>query len=112
MGVEEEEGDRSHLHLPDGNVDGRLDQGDLHHKLPAVVACHPENRCGVAVQHLGDVLLPPVRFHVLVKVTFGVHEPDGNHRHAEIARCFDVVAREDSEPARVERERVVQPELA
>ncbi len=112
MGIEEIERDTPDLHLPDRDIDRWVDQGDLHHKLPAVVARHPENRRGVAVQDLSDVLLPPVPLHVLVEVSFCVHEPDGDHRQPEIACRFDVVAGKDAEPPCIERERVVQPELA
>ncbi|KAF5038472.1 hypothetical protein DSECCO2_553960 [anaerobic digester metagenome] len=112
MGIEEVERDAPHLHLPDRDIDGGLDQGDLHHKVPAVLVEHPEDRCGVAVEDLSDVLLPPVPLDVLVKVALGVHEPDGDRRDAEVARRLDVVAGKDAEPPRVEGKRVMEPELA
>ncbi|KAF5029252.1 hypothetical protein DSECCO2_650510 [anaerobic digester metagenome] len=112
MGVEEVERDAPHLHLPDRDVDRGVDQGNPDNKVPAIVIEHPEDRRGIAVQDLRDVLLPAVRLHMLVEVSLGVHEPDGDHRHTEVARCLDVVACEDAKPPRIERERVVQPELA
>ncbi len=103
MGIEEVERDTPHLHLPDRNVDGRVEQRDLDHELAAVIVENPEDRGGIAIQDLGDVLLPPVRLDMLVKITLGIHEPDSDRRHAEIARCFDVIPGEDAKPPRVER---------
>ncbi len=112
MGVKEVEGDTPHLHFPDGNVDRRINQGNLHHNLFAIIVQHPENGGGITVQDLGDVPLPAVRLDVLMEIPLGIHKPCRYRRDAEVARRLYVVTRQDPEPSRIERERLMQPELA
>src|SRR5262249_11445517 len=47
----------------------------------------------------------------LPEVTPAVEEPDGDGRHAEIRRRLQVVARENTEPAGVNRKTLVETEL-
>ena len=57
------------------------------------------------------LLLPAVGVEPLTKVALVVIEPDAHERNAEIGRALQVIAGEDAEPARVDRERLVKAEL-
>ncbi len=57
------------------------------------------------------LLLPRVRRERLPEESLAVEDPDPDERHAEVARGLEVVAREDAEAARVDREHLGQPEL-
>ena len=46
-----------------------------------------------------------------MEVPLGVHEPDADERHAQVARFLAVVARQDAEAAGVDGERLVEREL-
>ena len=47
----------------------------------------------------------------LPEITLVVVQPDADQRHAEIGRRLDVIARQDAEAARVDRQRLVQAEF-
>src|SRR5207253_7751945 len=47
----------------------------------------------------------------LLEVAAAVEESDPDERDAELSRPFQVVAREDAEPARVDRQTLVDAEL-
>ena len=57
------------------------------------------------------LVLAAVGVEPLPEVALVVVEADANQRHAEIGRRLDVIAREDAEAARVDRQRLVQAEL-
>jgi len=63
------------------------------------------------VEFLVRLFLPPFCRHVLVEVALRVHEPDANQRHAEVARLLAMVARQDTEPACVNGQGLMQREL-
>src|SRR5205823_8291069 len=65
----------------------------------------------VPVEPLVALFLPPFGRHVLMEVALRVHEPDADQRHAEVARFLAVIACEDAEAARVDRQRLMQREL-
>ena len=58
-----------------------------------------------------DVLLEAVGVHRLAEVARAVEQAHADERHAEVARRLAVVAGEDAEAARVDAERLVDPEL-
>ncbi len=57
------------------------------------------------------LLLPRVRRERLPEEPLAVEDPDADEGHAEVARGLEVVAREDAEAARVDRQHLGQPEL-
>ena len=63
------------------------------------------------VEPLVDFLLPSIRGDALMKVSLRVHEADADERHAEVARFLAVIAGQDAEAARIDRQRLVQREL-
>ena len=56
--------------------------------------------------------LPVGLVELLAEVALAVEEPDADERHAEVGRRLQVVAGEHAEPARVDRQALVEPELA
>ena len=57
------------------------------------------------------LVLPAVEVEPLPEVALVVVEADADERDAEIRRALDVIAGEDAEAARVDRQRLVQAEL-
>ena len=69
---------------------------------------------GREVVRIGDrigLLLPRVRRQRLAEEALPVEEADPHERHAEIARGLEQVAREDAEPARIDRQDLREAEL-
>ena len=60
-----------------------------------------------------DVLLALIAVHVqlLFKIALVVEQPDGHERHAQSASCFNMVARQDAQTSRIDRDRFMQPEF-
>ena len=46
-----------------------------------------------------------------MEVALRIHEPDADERHAEVAGFLAVVAGEDAEAARIDRQRLMEGEL-
>ncbi len=57
------------------------------------------------------LVLSPVEVQPLLEVSLVVIEPDADERDAEVRGALDVIAGENSEPARVDRQRLVESEL-
>ena len=62
-------------------------------------------------QSLVDLLLHAFGRHPLPEVALGIHEPDADEGHAEVARFLAVVAGQHAEPAGIDRQRLMQREL-
>ena len=111
VGVEQVEGGASDLHAPDPCADG---------DEPARFVRELDDRAQLLEkdrQALGIVVrialgLPIARVEPLPEVPVAVEQTDRDERHAEIRRRLQVVAGEHAEPARVDRQALVEPELA
>jgi len=112
ISVQEVERHPADLNLPDGDVDGRVDVRDLNHQVFAGRIEHPGDGCCIRVERFVDIQLPPLVVDHLAQVALRVHESDSNHRETKVARLFEVVAGEESEPARIDGKRVVKPVLS
>src|ERR1044072_5227389 len=77
----------------------------------AVTATYKMHRQIADVYLLVRLLLPAVAAQVLTEVAVMIEQADGDKRKAQVARRLQVVAREDAEAARVERQRVMHAEL-
>ncbi len=69
------------------------------------------NRQQTAVDVDVVLLLPAVGIEPLTKISLVVIETDTHERDAEIGRALEVIAGQDAEPARVDRERLMKAEL-
>ena len=63
------------------------------------------------VEPLVHLELPAFGRNRLMEISLGVHEPDADQRHAEVARFLAVIAGEHAEAARINRQRLVNREL-
>ncbi len=77
----------------------------------AVRAGHAFERQDIRVDERMVLALRPRLVEVLPKIAAGIQEPYGNDRDAELAGRLQVIAREDPEAARVDREHLREPEL-
>ena len=109
--VEEVQRDPSDLDPPDLAGHDPVGEFDLDpDRRPRLVA-------GEGKRHLVEVvgginlLLPAVVRETLAEVAPIVEKADPDERDAEIARRLHVIAREDAQPARVDREPLADPEL-
>ena len=104
LGLEQVEADAADVGAPDpggGRLAGELD-------LDADRLEHEPEALGVE----GRVpRLLPVVLECLLEVALPVEQADADERDAQVGRGLEVVAGEDAEPARVDRERLAQPEL-
>ena len=109
--VEQQQGAAPDRHRPDPRRDragaGLDADGDgaavLRRRRP------DRQRRGVDVEVL--LLLPAVAVEALPEVALVVVEADADQRDAEVGRALDVIAGQHAEAARVDRQRLVQPEL-
>ena len=95
---------------PGADRAGRALQVDRDLERSAVRARDGLDRRGVAVEGVGRVLLAAGR-EALAEVALAVEQPDPDEGDVEVRALLEVVAGEEAEPARVEGERVVEPEL-
>ena len=103
--LEQVERDRADLLAPDGGLDrlpGELDR-DRHG-----LADHADR---LRVDRLVVLGLPAGRVDALPEVAAAIEQADSDERHPELGCGLEVVARQDAEPAGVDRQALVQPEL-
>ncbi len=108
--VEQVERDAADPHAPDAEphrhelavVVGELDDRSHRHEL--------ERQAARVVARVA-LDLPVVLVELLPEVAAAVEEADADERDAELRRRLEVVAGEDAEPAGVDREALVEPEL-
>ena len=55
--------------------------------------------------------LPPGRVEALCEVAAAVEQPDADERDAELGGALEMVAGQDAESSRVDRQRLLDPEL-
>ena len=111
IGVEQEQPDAADADFPHLDDDVSCRERDDHHaRLPVERSRGPDRRVR-PVDALVDFLLPAIRREALAEVALRVHEPDADQRHAEVARFLAVIAGEDAEAARVDRQRLMEREF-
>ena len=109
--VEEQEGRPADPHAPDQEVDVPLGDAHGHDRGDAGRRREDLDR---EVERIDDgiaLLLPGVRREHLPEEALPVEDPDPDERHAEVARGLQVVAGQDAEAARVDREHLGEAEL-
>ena len=89
----------------------RPGQVDRHGQHAARRRLHRQHRQPREVVVRVGVLLEAVGVHGLAEVARAVEQPHADERDAEVARRLAVVAGQDAEAARVDPERLVDPEL-
>ena len=112
VGVEHQQRDAPDRGLPDAGVQTRVVgqcERDLHGRAVGV-AQHRE-RQAVGIEHGVALVLPAVGRDRLREVPGLVEEADADERNAQIGCRFQVIAREDSEAARILRQGLGDAEL-
>ena len=96
---------------PDLRLDGAARVLDADRQRPAAGLAHQLDR-HVEQIVLGVVLLlPAVDVQILAEVALLVHQADADERNAEIRGALEMIARENAQAARVDRQTLVQAEL-
>ena len=109
--VEQQQVAAAHRHPPDPQPDLALGELDAEAHLPPLGVEHRRRRQVLVVDRLVAVLLPAVLVDELVDVALVIEQPHADDRHAEVAHALQVVAGEHPEAARVDGQRLVEPEL-
>ena len=109
--VKQVELDTTHVHLPEGGIDGEVGVGHFHDNLIAVGIEHALN--GQTVEILRFVVgnLLAVHRERLGEVTIAIEETNGAHVYVGVGSLLEVVASEHAETARVNLEDVVETVL-
>ena len=109
--VEKEKGHAADLDDADEDVDVALADPDRHHGRAAVR--HDRDGDGETVRVHGHarLRLPVAAGQRLPEITVLVEEADSDERQPEVARRLQMVARQDAEAARVNRQELRQAEL-
>jgi hypothetical protein len=94
-----------------GRLHHAAGQVDRHRQHAAGRGLHRQHRQAREVVVGVGVLLEAVGVDRLAEVAGPVEQPHADQRHAEVARGLAVVARQHAEAARVDAERLVDPEL-
>src|ERR1700722_16052417 len=81
---------------------------DLHHHWPAVLSDRRFHRQVIDVRLEIFFALPAVATKPLPEISLTVEQADANQRDAKIRCALDVIARQNSESARIDRERLMQ----
>ncbi len=103
--LEQVERDRADVLPPDRRGDRLAREVDLDGDGLAHEAC------GLRIDGLVLLGLPPGRVQALREVAAAVEEADADERDAELGGALEVVAREDAEAAGVDRQRLLDAEL-
>ena len=111
VGVEKIEAATSHGESPDAHEDITIGQLDTNAQLASVAVVNDLEGHRREICPREDDLLLALRVEELTEVTVAVEERDTDERHRDIAGTLDVVSSEDSEPTRVNRQALVEPEL-
>ena len=111
VGVEHQHRHQADLHLPDRRLHHAAGQVDRHRQDASRRRLHRQHRQPREVVVGIGVLLEAVGVHRLAEVAGAVEQAHAHERHAEVARRLAVVARQDTQAARVDAERLVDPEL-
>ena len=111
VGVEQEQGDAPDLHGADFRVDRFVAELDLDHQDVSVLIAARLKRKISDVGVLIDFFLFAFGVNMLLEVPLVVEKPDRVEGNPQTARAFNVVAREDAKPARIDRDRFVKPEF-
>ena len=111
VGVEEVQLDAAEAHAPYGHEYRAGAERHRGHARRALRRQRRRDRRIGPVQLFVRLLLPPVRRDILMNVALGIHEADGDERHAQVAGLLAVIAREHAETPGVNRQRLVQREL-
>ena len=111
IGIEKVEIDAADGHLADAGVDRPVRGLDLDGDLIAVLV---ERRFQGDILDLRvDVLflLPPLGVEILTEITLIVEQADRHQRNPQAAGAFDVVAGQNPQTARIDRNRLVETKL-
>ena len=111
VGVHQQEGRAADLDPPDLGVQGAdvaLD-GDRH-RLARRVDRFLDGQ-EVAIRLEVSLLLPPIRVQGLPEIPLVVQQADAHQGDAQVARTLEVVARQDAQPAGIDGQALVEPEL-
>ena len=109
--IEQQQIAASHFQPPHFRPYGAMARLDLHRHRDAV------RSDGRLHGQLGDVpfevilLLPAVLVQPLAEVALAVKQTDSDQGNTEVGSALDVVARQDTESAGVNRDRLMQPEF-
>ena len=111
VGVEQVERHAADARAPRAQHDLATRHRHAHLERAAVgPADEVDRQLGRAVLPVDGDLLAVAR-ELLLHVAEAIEQPDADQRHVQVARGLEVVAREDAEAARVDRQRVVHAEL-
>jgi hypothetical protein len=111
VGVEHQHRHQPDLHLPDGSLHHAAGQVDRDGEDASRRGLHRLHRQPREVVVGIRVLLEAVGVNRLAEVAGAIEQPHAHERHAEVARRLAVVARQHAQAARVDAERLVDPEL-
>ncbi len=109
--IQEQQRHSADVDLPDRHRDiaSRELDGDLH--LPPGGRHHPPDRQLARLELGVDVLLVAVQVDLLTEVAMLVEEAHRHERNPEVGGGLEVISGQDSQAARVERDRLVDTEL-
>ena len=111
VGVEQEQVDAAHRHLPDFRENRAGPRVDLHGDRLAVGAEGRLDRQGLGSRLQVFLVLVAVDVELLLEVALVVEQAHRDQRDAQTAGTLDVVAREHAQAARVDRHRFMDAEL-
>ena len=111
VGIQQQQGRPPHLDPPDPRPEHAQVRVDRHHQRLAVRPEHLLDRQQVGVGVEVVFLLPAVGVERLAEVALVVEQADADQGDAQVAGALQVVAGQDPEAPRVDRQALVQPEL-
>ena len=110
--IEQEQPDAAHVHQPDPGEEWTTAGVDLHQHLGSLRGAGGDHGEPGGVEVVVRLLLPAVRVEGLGEVPLAVKQPDTHQRDTQVGGALEVIARQDPQPPRVDRERFVQPEFS
>ncbi len=111
VGVQQVQLDPADGDAPDLRLDGAARILDADRQRPAAGLSHQLDRHVERIVLGVGLLLPAVEVQVLAEVALLIHQADADDRDAEVRGALEMIAREDAQAARVDRQALVQTEL-
>ncbi len=111
VAVEQIQHDLADARLPDAQQERAPGQFQPHARPAPILAAHRRNRQAPRIVVRKRLELAAIAIQHLPEIALLIEQPDADYRHAQVAGAFEVIAGQHPQAARVDGQRLAQPEF-